>query len=138
MRRKRAWLPLPKDSEAFGFFGDGAEIHARLLATSVQDVVVDAISYAEQINLSLQQGLVSDLDARVETQLYMINLWRALAQILIKSHAVDVEPVISRTAISEPLRQLYLKLSRNTVYEPLLRKLFLNLSTKVDAFFGYV
>lgn len=77
---------IPRSSDAFGFEGPGADKLTSELITHLKRLHVEARSNAAA-------G------------------WGTMAGLLLKHTSLDADPVTSRTALSEPLRMLYLGLA---------------------------
>jgi hypothetical protein len=84
-RQAREVDRLPRSHNSFGFEGDGDKEHA-----------VKIIK------------LMADLDERLRA--VSARGWQQIALALIERPDLDLEPVTSRTAISEPIRLLYREL----------------------------
>lgn len=77
---------IPRSSDAFGFEGAGADRLTSLLITRLRQLHLDARARA-------------------------ISGWSDLASHLLQNSTLDADPIASRTALSEPLRMLYLNLA---------------------------
>lgn len=122
--KKASWIPLPKeDPDIFGFRGNGAEVSAKRMSRAVEQSVAVIRQKAAEIWESVTTALVNAgmvVDRKVSSIINsalqeMDNLskkvWTYLLHILHQCESVDQIPVRSRTAISEPLRQMYLSLA---------------------------
>lgn len=123
-RKDAAWLPMPEPTPyTFGFYGEGAEKCAVRMSTAVEKAVKVLRELAPKVWKDVARAMVlSDAtsspavnaaiyDAVVEVQKTSKKVWAFLLMILNECRSVDKKPVESRTAISEPLRQLYKQLS---------------------------
>lgn len=150
---KCAWLPLPDDDPYFfGYHGEGADVAARRMNAAIRAAVAETTQKATEVWLRITQALVEAgglkthsvervvSDAVQEMRTYARDSWDELRQVLLLHASVDLKPGESRTAASEPLRQLYGQLADKVDgYTSLpLRQLYHQLAKLVDQFFRTV
>lgn len=149
LRKDASWLPMPEPVPyTYGFIGKDAEKCAVRMSTAVEKSVKVLRELAPKVWQDVARAMViSDdtsspavnaaiYDAVIEVQKTSKKIWAFLLMVLNECRAVDKNPVESRTAISEPLRQLYKQLSDEVDrYVSLqLHTTYKNLSEEVEKF----
>lgn len=148
-RKDAAWLPMPDPTPyTFGFYGEGAERCAVRMSTAVEKAVKVLRELAPKVWKDVAKAMVMSDDisssavnaaiyeAVVEVEKTSKKVWAFLLMVLNECRLVDKNPIESRTAISEPLRQLYRQLSDDVdKYVSLqLHTTYKNLSEEVEKF----
>jgi hypothetical protein len=141
------YIPLPfDDPQYWGFEGEQGETAARSLNLAVRKATARMEALGREawagISAAVSVGNVAQAKALVAHAVSKVKLqsskeWVALAGELLSYSDLDMDPLTSRTNISEPFRQLYRQLAKRAVgpeAEPL-HALYLALMPKVNGYF---